>query len=67
MLDIHDPPNKLHIRGGLHNKRKVGRCSRGSNGIFIRDDIYFETGIKDGGRCDTGRILVLLASGLRCI
>lgn len=41
MLDIHDPPKKLHISGGLNIKKEVRRCSRGSNGTFIRDDIYY--------------------------
>lgn len=54
ILDIYDPPKRLHIFGGLNNKR-IRRCSRGSNGISTRDSISFGKGEgEDEGRCDTG-------------
>lgn len=72
ILDIYDPPKRLHTYfGGLHNKR-VRRCSRGSNGIFTRDSMSFQEERrkgegKDEGRCDTLGDFVLLASAYGCI
>jgi hypothetical protein len=69
ILDIYDPPKKAtHKRGGLYNKMEVRRCSRGSNGIFIRDVILSEEGgKKTKADATTGESRSSLAPANGCI